>query len=293
MGTDSWASWGKTWRNHPMAPAMLSASPRMAMARFVTMPARMSETPSASTRGHAVGRGSWIAAGSVFGCWSCIAVLWLLSAEEVNNGEDDDPDGVDKMPVERKHLDPAGVFGGEAAGEREDEGQRKHDEADDDVAGVQADERVEGGAEEISADGEAVAVDELVPLMRGAAEEDASEQYRRRQPERSCGAPAVMQRRDGEVDGGAGGKQANAGEDGNIEHLAGRGPGDAFAQVVEIGHDKDDEDGGFRGDEAGHAHDAAGGKHPGLGGGVRNDGGSAQNGAAPVIRNDCRGRGDA
>src|ERR1039457_7014330 len=156
MGTDSCASCGKTCKNHPMAPATLSPSPRMAMAKFVTMPARMSETPSASTRGHAVGRGSWIAAGSGFGCWSCMAVLWLLSAEDVDNGA--------------------------------------------------ADERVEGGAEEIGVDGEAVAVDELVPLMRGAAEEDASEQHRRRQPERGCGAPAVVERRDGEVDGGAGGK---------------------------------------------------------------------------------------
>src|ERR1035438_3010848 len=265
MGTDSWASCGKTWRNHPMAPATLRPSPRMAMARFVTMPARMSETPSASTRGHAVGRGSWIAAGSVFGCWSCMAVLWLLSAEDVDNGEDDDPDGVDKMPVEREHLDPAGVFGGEVAGEREKECQRKHDEADDDVAGVQADERVEGGAEEIGADGEAVAVDELVPLMRGAAQEDASEQHRRRQPERGCGAPAGVQRGDGGVDGRAGGKQADAGEDGDFED-AGSWPGDAFAQVVEIGHDKDDEDGGFRGDKAGRNHEAAGGKDPGLGG---------------------------
>ena len=127
------------------------------MARFVTMPVMMSEMPSASTRGHAVGRGKLDDVRVVFGCSSCMVPPFCgLSAEDVDNGEDDNPDGVDKMPVEREHFEPAGVLAGERAGEREEQSEREHDEADDDVDGVQANERVKGGAEEIGLDGEAV-----------------------------------------------------------------------------------------------------------------------------------------
>ena len=52
------ASCGNTWKNQPTLAEIVSNSPRMPTAIFVTMPAIISEIPSASTRGHAVGRGS-------------------------------------------------------------------------------------------------------------------------------------------------------------------------------------------------------------------------------------------
>ena len=56
--------------------------------------------------------------------------------------------------------------------QREDHHERKHDEADNDVRSVQADERVEGCAKEICPDGEAFVDDEPVPLLRCAGEKD-------------------------------------------------------------------------------------------------------------------------
>ena len=59
-------------RQHLTEPAddaaMVSARPRMPTARLVTIPAKMSERPRASTMGHAVGRGSWIVLGMRFVC---------------------------------------------------------------------------------------------------------------------------------------------------------------------------------------------------------------------------------
>ena len=63
-----------------------------------------------------------------------------LSTEDVNDGEDDDPDSIDEMPVERKNFQTAGVLGSHGAIERKDQREREHDEADQDVRGMQADQ---------------------------------------------------------------------------------------------------------------------------------------------------------
>src|ERR1700733_10137450 len=151
------------------------------------MPVMRRASPSARTMGQGVGAGrtttslrcSCAESGFVW-CVrspSCIALppLWSLSAENVNDREYDDPDGVDEVPVEREHLEFFCVLFFHEATEREYEGERKHDEADDDVARMQADQRVVGCAEEIRLEGQALVVDEVIPLLRGCEEEDRPE----------------------------------------------------------------------------------------------------------------------
>ena len=70
-----------------------------------------------------------------------------LPADDVDDGEDDDPDGVDKVPVDGDDFQPLGMMLRELTGEREDESKTEHDQADDDVRGMQANERIKSGSE--------------------------------------------------------------------------------------------------------------------------------------------------
>src|SRR5580704_368247 len=99
---------------------------------------------------------------------------------------------------------------------------------------MQADERVERGAEKVGADGEVVVDDEVVPLVCGATEEDAAQKDGRGQPEGSGGALGAVEGGDGEVDGGTRREQADAGEDGEFEDVVRRGAGEALADVIEV-----------------------------------------------------------
>ena len=65
---------------------------------------------------------------------------------------------------------------------------------------MQSDQRVEGGAEEVGLQGEAIAVDQFVPFHRGAAEEDAAEKDSDGEPDGAEAAPGAMQSGDSEVD---------------------------------------------------------------------------------------------
>ena len=87
-----------------------------------------------------------------------------LPAENVNHGEDDHPNGVDKMPIERQHFETLRVGLAHAAAQGEHESESQHDQADDNVRRVQTDQRVESSAKEIGADGKTILVDELVPF---------------------------------------------------------------------------------------------------------------------------------
>ena len=146
----------------------------------------------------------------------------------------------------------------------EDERQRKHDEADDDVRCVQADQRVKGSSEEIGVKGEAVVVDEVVPLLRRGGEEDAAQQDRRGQPECAAARMPVAQRVTAKWTVMLLESRQMVEKMGISSTSRGRWAGEALADVIEVGDDKDDEDGRLGNDEAGHAHDAARGQRPAL-----------------------------
>ncbi len=71
--------------------------------------------------------------------FSCDLAYCDLTSNDVHHRENDDPDCIYKMPIERKHFDALGVFGFKLAHESEEQCQRQHEQADDDVKGMQAD----------------------------------------------------------------------------------------------------------------------------------------------------------
>ena len=58
---------------------------------------------------------------------------------------------------------------------RENHGQSDHEQAHRDVKGMQADERVVGGAKEIRADGQAFVVNQVMPLTARADQKNRAE----------------------------------------------------------------------------------------------------------------------
>src|ERR1700690_1893862 len=102
-GTASSCSCGKTSRNQPTQPATDSRAPRQLTDVLVTRPAKISAAPRAEMNGHAVGAGTSIsrrAGGLSFNCSVVDSLAIDTSASKnVNYRENDNPYGVDKMPV--------------------------------------------------------------------------------------------------------------------------------------------------------------------------------------------------
>src|SRR5262245_22445371 len=114
-GTDSSCCRGKTSRNQPTQPATESTAPRTVTDRLVRSPANNKVNPKANTSGHAVDAGTSISRGApefsrVCSAGSSVAISSpvspasrLLAAHDVDHGEDDHPNAIDKMPIHRKH----------------------------------------------------------------------------------------------------------------------------------------------------------------------------------------------
>src|SRR6267143_4299848 len=113
---------------------------------------------------------------------SCLVLLGS-STDHVDHGEDDNPYGVDEVPVPGHDLDALAVDRPKRAGPREDGAEPEHEEPDDDVRRVEPDERVESRAEEVGPDREAVRVDEAVPFRRRAGEKSSAKRHRREEPD--------------------------------------------------------------------------------------------------------------
>src|SRR6266478_6326607 len=77
--------------------------------------------------------------------------------DHVDDGEDDDPDRVDEMPVPGHELHALDVRGLERSRPGEHADEREHHDPDDHVRGVQADQRVERRPEQIRPDRDAFA----------------------------------------------------------------------------------------------------------------------------------------
>ena len=61
-------------------------------------------------------------------------------------------------------------------------GDGEHEHPDDDVGGVETDERIKGRAEEVGFDRQVVVDDQVIPFFRGVAEKDEGEQDRSGEP---------------------------------------------------------------------------------------------------------------
>src|SRR5258707_13897423 len=255
---------GRTSRNQPTPPAIASTTPRTLTEAAVSRPAKTSVTPAARTMGQAVGAGSSIsrAVRSDGGATCGVAMAVSSAPDDVDDGEHDDPDDVDEVPVEGKHADAPGVLPADVSGDGEQRHDRHQSQADDHVQPVQADQRVVRGPEQVGGDGEAVLVDQPVPFLRGAEQERSAERDREQPEPDERAARAALERLAREVDGEAARQQADREQDRRLEHFARGRPAEALAHVVEVGHDEDGEDRGLRDDQAGHADGAAIGEPP-------------------------------
>src|SRR5215468_1445408 len=174
-GTVSSCSCGKTSRNQPIDPAIQSTTPRRLTETLVTRPANNKVHPKARTRGQAVGAGTSISCGVWPLSLKCsfisnVAISLSSASQNVHDGKNDDPNHIDKMPVQRKHFDRMGVLPAYPAGKREDRHNDEHDHSCRDVECVQTDERVVGCPEEIGGDRQPVLVDQPVPFPSGSKE---------------------------------------------------------------------------------------------------------------------------
>ena len=111
------------------------------MPTFVTRPAKAKVRPRASTSGHAVGAGNCTTSSDMPSC-ACVLFhcfyLFLSAANDVDDSKHHHPDPIDKVPIEREHLELSRVLTLELPGEGKDQHDRKHGQADDDVARMQS-----------------------------------------------------------------------------------------------------------------------------------------------------------
>src|SRR5215469_1939428 len=251
-GTISCRSCGKTSRNHPMLPARLSTTPTRLTATLVSSPVNSSVRPKANTIGHTVGAGSSTEVGSFAVSVRISSAMLRSSSDQVHYGENDDPNHVYKMPVQREHIHVLGVCLVYLARERQKHYQRQPHQTRGHVKCVQPHQRVIGGAEKIRRDCQSPLVNQAMPLAGRAHQKNRAQRQcdKPENPERADVPPLECSHR--EMDGQAAREQANRGDDGNLQHLPRHRPAQAFSDVIDVGHDEYREDGRFPRDQAKH-----------------------------------------
>src|SRR6516162_10019872 len=174
-GTISCRSSGNTSRNHPMLPAKLSTTPTRLTKTLVSRPANSSVRPKANTIGHAVGAGNSTKLGS-FAFSVCIpSAMFFSSSDHVHYGENDDPDHVYKMPVQRENIHLPGVLLVYLAGDRQKHHQRQPHQTHGHVKSVQPNQRVIGRAKKICRNRQSTVINQAVPLAGRANQENRAQ----------------------------------------------------------------------------------------------------------------------
>src|SRR5262249_34693210 len=114
---------------------------------------------------------------SVFSEESIVAISCPSTTDDVDDSENDDPDRIHEMPVQRQHVDTTGLIRTNTAGQTEQQRDQKHHKTGSHVKGMQADERVIGGTKEVGRNRQAVVVNQPVPLLRRAVHEETAQNY--------------------------------------------------------------------------------------------------------------------
>src|SRR5262249_33621986 len=118
----------------PTHPASARTTPRTLTDTAVSRPANMSVTPAARTSGHAVGAGTSISrALRSEGGGASVTTAVSSAPDHVDDREDDDPDGVHEVPVERDHVHAGRLLAVDVAGDGEQRDDRHQDHAHHDV----------------------------------------------------------------------------------------------------------------------------------------------------------------
>src|SRR5271168_5322041 len=132
-----------------------------------------------------------------------------LTTDDVDDGEDYDPDGVDKVPVQSQNLNALGMLFFHMPGNGKHEHDQQRSQAEDDVRGMQPHERIKRSTEEVRADRQSVVINQLVPLNAGPDKEDGAENPGQRPPQTEDLYLAMLDGALGEPDRQAAGEQAD------------------------------------------------------------------------------------
>src|SRR5262245_3942790 len=131
-----------------------------------------------------------------------------------------------------------------------DEYQLQKTHPDDDVAGMQAYERVERRSKQIGANRQSVVIDQLAPLDGGHGKKQ-TRQDNRREPEELEETHAIpIESAFSEHDCHAAREQKDGGEHRQVQHLAWGRTSQTLADIKDVARDEDREESGLSQDQA-------------------------------------------
>src|SRR5882762_1213504 len=160
---------------------------------LVTSPAKRRVAPKAKMNGQAVGAGTSIVRGVrkvSFNCSDIVAIS-TSTPENVNYGKNHNPYGVNKMPIHREHFDVTRLLHSHTATKSEHRNGQEHDETCGDVKRVQADKRVICCPEQVGRDRQPVFIDQSVPFLRRAKEEQSTQRNGEQPQSKECESNAA------------------------------------------------------------------------------------------------------
>jgi hypothetical protein len=134
------------------------------------------------------------------------------------------------------------VTGPNVASETPDQDDGKKDSTNEHVAGMQADERVEGRPKQVGADREPILVNQLDPLGNRPNQESNPAGERDKPPEMKSSQRTLFQKVFGSHDRPATAKQQNGTQPGEFQDLVGIRGCEAFSDIKKIRDHEDDEE---------------------------------------------------
>src|SRR5215471_7755225 len=146
-GTISCCSCGRTSRNQPIELTTTSKAPITLKPALVSRPAKSNVAPKARTTGHTVGSGSSTLDGRLAPRVPDSSCMIPSASYDVHDRKNHDPNRIDKVPIEPKHPDAAGMLLPNFGRKRQDQHEAKSDHSYDHVRSVQSDQRIIRGAE--------------------------------------------------------------------------------------------------------------------------------------------------
>src|SRR4029079_4012636 len=145
-----------TWVRSPSEPA---CSPKVTSYSATSSAVRMKSTRPTLVYVPGVGW-EWPCSSAVVTC----EVMPEASLHQVNDGENDDPDHVHEVPVQRRHLEIDRVLGRQLLPERQHEHRDQPDHPDGDVGAVESGQGEKARPEDVALEGEPL-VDEMSELV--------------------------------------------------------------------------------------------------------------------------------
>ena len=119
--------------------------------------------------------------------------LWRLTTYDIGDRKNNDPDRIHEMPVPRDHLDVFVMRFFQVTSQAQEQDQPQQRQPHYNVSGMQANQRIESGAEQVSADRQVMDGDQPFPLKSRPAKEDRSQEDRYHPPELKSAAVLLPQ----------------------------------------------------------------------------------------------------